>query len=35
VTDARAQEDKARESTAEQTGEAGEAAEKLIPGTIR
>jgi Tfp pilus assembly protein PilN len=35
VADARAQEDQARDSTAEQTGKAGDAADNLIPGTIR
>jgi Tfp pilus assembly protein PilN len=35
VADARAQEDQARDSTAEQTGQAGGAADNLIPGTIR
>ena len=35
VADARAQEDQVRDSTAEQTGEAREATETLIPGTVR
>lgn len=35
VADARAQEDRVRDSTAEQTDKAGDATETLIPGTVR